>query len=67
MAIRITADLRVQYCLLREDVSVPLAPLLNSNHDGLKSSLARALSVYSSARFRSTTCRHELLPLEAKS
>lgn len=53
MAVRITSDLRLQYCLLREDVVVQLAPLLRSGNEALKETIIRALNVYDTATFHS--------------
>ena len=51
MAIRVTSDLRVQLCLLREDTAVSVGHLLD-DPSGLRRRLSRALSTYSSAEFR---------------
>jgi cyclic pyranopterin phosphate synthase len=51
MAIRVTSDLRVQLCLLREDTAVSVAHLLD-DPSGLRRTLSQALSTYSSAEFR---------------
>lgn len=50
MAIRLTADLRIQFCLLREDISIDLAPLIADGR-GLERAINEALSVYDSAHF----------------
>lgn len=51
MALRLTADLRLQFCLLRDDVALDLRPVLAQGADALKDTISAALSVYSSAMF----------------
>ncbi|MGH2941990.1 MAG: radical SAM protein [Solirubrobacteraceae bacterium] len=51
MAIRLTSDLRIQLCLLREDTAVSVAHLLD-DPPALRHALARAMATYSSAEFR---------------
>ncbi|WP_281182416.1 radical SAM protein [Nocardia miyunensis] len=51
MALRLTADRRLQFCLLREEISVPLGEILH-DPDQMDSVLGRALSTYATARFR---------------
>ncbi|TDD80586.1 radical SAM protein [Actinomadura rubrisoli] len=59
MALRLTADLRLQFCLLREDISIPLADGLS---DGtLEELVAGALGEYAGASFRTPTPRLEVL------
>ncbi|MEU7031487.1 radical SAM protein [Streptomyces sp. NPDC046275] len=53
MALRLTADARLQFCLLREDATVDLAPLLDAGDT--KAVLARveaAFEMYAAAYFR---------------
>lgn len=52
MALRLTADLRLQFCLLREDITVLLAELLDSDGGELEATVQRALDVYAGATFR---------------
>ncbi|WP_433531017.1 radical SAM protein [Micromonospora sp. CA-263727] len=52
MALRLTADLRLQFCLLREDITVPLGELFDSDGGELESTVQRALDVYAGATFR---------------
>lgn len=51
MALRLTADMRLQFCLLREDVAVDLRPVLARGADALKVTLSDALSVFQHAAF----------------
>lgn len=51
MALRVTADLRLQFCLLRENVAVDLKPHLNGGFDTLARILGDALAVYDTADF----------------
>jgi GTP 3',8-cyclase len=51
MALRLTADLRLQFCLLRDDIVVDLTPALRSAGD-LRSIIGRALDTYAGAKFR---------------
>jgi cyclic pyranopterin phosphate synthase len=55
MALRLTADLRLQFCLLREDITVPLADLLDGDGRALEIAVRRALDVYAGAEFYATT------------
>lgn len=50
MALRLTADARLQFCLLREDVVVDLMPTLRSGGD-LRPIIGRALETYAGAKF----------------
>ncbi|MBL1101915.1 radical SAM protein [Streptomyces coffeae] len=53
MALRLTSDLRMQFCLLREDVTVDLAPFLASGTAGeMEARVQAALEVYEDAQFR---------------
>ncbi|WP_433717114.1 radical SAM protein (plasmid) [Nocardia sp. CA-084685] len=51
MALRLTADRRLQFCLLREEISVPLEQIL-CDPQQLDSVLSRALDTYATAQFR---------------
>lgn len=53
MGLRLTADLRLQFCLLREDITVDLRPHLQSG--ALDTVLEQALNVYATATFRGVT------------
>ena len=65
MALRLTADLRLQFCLLREDNAVDLSGLMGLPEAGrLESALDEALRVYGGAWFRAEPpAVHEPLPL----
>ncbi len=53
MALRLTADARMQFCLLRENVAVDLAPMLEENDDiGLRARVEAAFEMYAGAYFR---------------
>ncbi|MGA5266256.1 radical SAM protein [Streptomyces lydicamycinicus] len=53
MALRLTADARLQFCLLREDVTVDLAPLLAQGDEaGLAGQVEAAFEMYGEAYFR---------------
>ena len=52
MALRLTADLRLQFCLLREDNAVDLAPLLRGDRADLDATVWAALVPYTTATFR---------------
>ncbi|MGX1851108.1 radical SAM protein [Streptomyces sp. NPDC055299] len=53
MALRLTADARLQFCLLREDVIVDLAPLLAQGDEaGLAAQVEAAFEMYGEAYFR---------------
>ncbi|WP_433635549.1 radical SAM protein [Nocardia sp. CA-120079] len=54
MALRLTADRRLQFCLLREEISIPLHEILGDPQQ-LDSVLSRALSTYATAQFRPAT------------
>jgi cyclic pyranopterin phosphate synthase len=56
MALRLTADLRLQFCLLREDVTVDVADLIRER-DGVRLSavLTTALTEYELAEFHTST------------
>jgi cyclic pyranopterin phosphate synthase len=51
MALRLTADLRLQFCLLREDISVDLKPILANNPLALHDEISRAFDIYRNAEF----------------
>lgn len=51
MALRLTADLRLQFCLLREDVALDLRPVLAQGADALEDAISAALAVYRGAVF----------------
>jgi len=51
MAIRLTSDIRLQYCLLNEDNAVDLAPHLQNGSNSITEIMRGALSVYNEARF----------------
>lgn len=52
MALRVTADARLQFCLLREDIAVDLRPDLSANNGALDQKIAAALSVYNTAKYQ---------------
>lgn len=53
MALRLTADLRLQFCLLRENYTVPLSDLMADDQDeALAAAFDKSLGVYESAWFR---------------
>jgi GTP 3',8-cyclase len=54
MALRLTADLRLQFCLLRQDNTVELAQLVNDESQ-LRAAIGEALGPYASAYFRSSS------------
>lgn len=51
MALRLTADLRLQFCLLRPDIAMDLAGPLAHGPEALRRTIAEALEVYGAARF----------------
>lgn len=51
MALRLTADMRLQFCLLREDATIDLKRHFIAGRDSLVNAIAQAISVYDSARF----------------
>ncbi|MGJ5040670.1 radical SAM protein [Bradyrhizobium sp. HKCCYLRH1062] len=52
MALRLTADLRAQICLLREDIAIDLAPLIRTrNAIMLRNMLSGICRTYDSAKF----------------
>lgn len=56
MALRLTADRRLQLCLLREDITVPLADALAAGDDEeLGALVGSAIAAYTSASFRRPT------------
>jgi cyclic pyranopterin phosphate synthase len=50
MALRLTADLRLQFCLLRDEITVPLGQFLH-DPEKLGAELDRALATYATAVF----------------
>jgi GTP 3',8-cyclase len=53
MALRLTADLRLQFCLLREDITVPVDALVRAHDSGaLERVVADAVAMYSTATFQ---------------
>lgn len=60
MALRLTADMRLQFCLLRDDIAIDLRPLLPAGSKVMASAIADAVSVYATASFRSTGIPVEL-------
>lgn len=54
MALRLTADARLQFCLLREDVAIELEPYLNAGNGHLESAISEALEVYETATIATT-------------
>jgi cyclic pyranopterin phosphate synthase len=52
MALRLTPDARLQFCLLRDDVSIDLRPNLVLPTNGLADMVRRALNIYQAATFR---------------
>lgn len=54
MAMRVTADMRLQFCLLNQDVAVNLRPLIDSGSDALHAAICDALAVYDSSVFEQT-------------
>lgn len=51
MALRLTADRRLQFCLLRDEITVPLDGMLDDPRQ-LEAVLGRALATYATAEFR---------------
>ena len=61
MALRLTADRRLQFCLLREDITVPLDSALALDDDtGLAELVERAVQTYASATFHQPTAAQPL-------
>ena len=59
MALRLTADLRLQFCLLRDDITVNLQPLLaERSDDALEATISDALDVYDHATFHESRSGH---------
>lgn len=50
MALRLTADARLQFCLLREEIAVPLHPVIGDK-DRLRRTINDAIAQYASATF----------------
>jgi len=66
MALRLTADRRLQFCLLREDITVPLADALAADDDAeLTALVQRAVETYASATFRRSTPAVPLVAVSA--
>jgi cyclic pyranopterin phosphate synthase len=66
MALRLTADRRLQFCLLREDITVPLADALATDDDAeLTALVQRAVETYASATFRQSTPAVPLVAVSA--
>lgn len=51
MAIRVTSDRRIQFCLLREDTAIDLGDALREGANALQATIRAALDVYASATF----------------
>ncbi|BAZ36842.1 molybdenum cofactor biosynthesis protein A (plasmid) [Calothrix sp. NIES-4101] len=51
MSIRVTSDLRLQFCLLRGDVAIDLKPYLDGDQAELDTIIAKALDIYATAYF----------------
>ena len=62
MALRLTSDLRLQFCLLREDIIISLADKID-HPDVLEATIRDALAVYADAKFVETP--HNLGVLQA--
>lgn len=59
MALRLTADLRLQFCLLRDDVTVPL---MGMKPAAVERAVQEALAVYETARFTTGADRPRPIP-----
>ena len=55
MALRLTSDARLQFCLLRDEIAIDLAPITAKPQADLDTLVHRAISEYSSAYFRKTS------------
>lgn len=53
MALRLTPDARLQFCLLREDLTIDLNPYIKAGSRAIQTALEQALQVYESATFNS--------------
>ena len=51
MAVRVTSDCRIQFCLLRDDTSIDLQGVLQAGPEQLQMTIHAALEVYASATF----------------
>lgn len=51
MSLRVTSDLRLQFCLLRRDIAIDLKPYLDSDPAKLDMIIAHALHIYATAYF----------------
>jgi cyclic pyranopterin phosphate synthase len=58
MAVRVTSDARIQFCLLREDTAINLASALHRDTSQLQKTIQAALDVYARATFKAeeTVC-----------
>jgi cyclic pyranopterin phosphate synthase len=61
MALRLTSDMRLQFCLLREDITVPLADQ-KRHPDILATAVREALEVYATATFMAVADEAQVLP-----
>ncbi|MEF8758765.1 MAG: radical SAM protein [Candidatus Accumulibacter sp. UW25] len=59
MALRLTADLRLQFCLLQADAAVDLKPVLRRGARALEDQIDHALEVYRSACFFESNRLHK--------
>jgi cyclic pyranopterin phosphate synthase len=51
MALRLTADARLQFCLLREEIAIDLKPAIHSENGELEETIADALKNFDSSYF----------------
>ena len=58
MALRLTADARLQFCLLREDIAVDLAPHMAAGDGHLERAVGEALSIYETASMKTSEEQH---------
>lgn len=66
MALRLTADLRLQFCLLRQDNTVELARIVH-DEDQLRTAVDAALKPYTSAHFHSAGSKAQPIVEEVRS
>jgi cyclic pyranopterin phosphate synthase len=67
MALRLTADRRLQFCLLREDITVPLDSALALDDDtALAELVERAVQTYASATFHQPTAAQPLAAVSTR-
>lgn len=52
MALRLTADAHLQFCLLRRDTAIDIRACLDSRDQSLKNAIRSALEIYNEAEFR---------------